>query len=79
MYDFRHHTAHSQLYKVPYHPKYRRLFSDAFDAYLEVIRVIGKRVRVVLGHNSPDWRVLNACPACSYEVSFSLCLSLIHR
>ena len=58
----------SQFIKVPYRPKYRRLFSDAFDAYLEVIRVVDKRVKVALSHDSPNWRVLNACPACCYEV-----------
>ena len=54
--------------KIPYRPKYRRLFSDAFDVYLEVIRVVDERVKVALGHDGPNWRVLNACPACSYEV-----------
>ena len=55
-------------FKVPYHPKYRRLFSDAFDIYLEVVRAVDKLVKVALGHHSENWRVLNACPACSYEV-----------
>lgn len=56
------------MQKIPYRPKYRRLFSDAFDAYLEIIRVVDARVKVALGHDGPNWRVLNACPACSYEV-----------
>ena len=54
--------------KIPYRPKYRRLFSDAFDVYLEVIRVVDERVKAALGHDGPNWCVLNACPACSYEV-----------
>lgn len=44
------------------------MFADAFDIYLEVIRVIDDRVKEALGQDGPDWRVLNACPACSYEV-----------
>lgn len=54
--------------KIPYRPKYRRFFSNAFDTYLEVLGVVDKRVKEALGHGSPNWRVLNACPACSYEV-----------
>jgi len=54
--------------QIPYRPKYRRVFSDAFDVFLEIIRIVDDRVKVALGQDSPDWRVLNACPACSYEV-----------
>ena len=54
--------------QIPYRPRYRRVFADAFDIYLEVIRVVDSRVKVALGQDDPDWRVLNACPACSYEV-----------
>jgi hypothetical protein len=39
--------------------------------YLEVIGTVGKLVKAALGQDSPDWRVLNACPACSYEVFLS--------
>ena len=54
--------------QIPYRPKYRRVFADAFDVYLEIVRTVDKRVKAALGQDSPDWRVLNACPACSYEV-----------
>ena len=33
-----------------------------------MIRVVDDRVKAALGQDGPDWRVLNACPACSYEV-----------
>jgi len=54
--------------QIPYRPKYRCVFSDAFDVFLEIIRIVDDRVKVALGQDSPDWRVLNTCPACSYEV-----------
>ena len=60
------------LQKIPYRPKYRHLFLDAFDAYLEVIRAVDKLIKAALGHDTPNWRVLNACPACSYKVCVSL-------
>ncbi|KAF9789733.1 hypothetical protein BJ322DRAFT_1001037 [Thelephora terrestris] len=56
------------LYMIPYRPRYRRFFSDAFDAYLEVTRAVDKLVKAALAHDTPNWRVLNACPACSYEL-----------
>ena len=58
----------SPLKQIPYRPRYRRMFADAFDVYLEIIRIIDKHVKAALGQDGPDWRVLNACPACSYEV-----------
>jgi len=64
--------------KIPYRPKYRRLFSDAFDVYLEIIRVVDARVKAALGHDSPDWRVLNACPACSYEVCTGMHATILY-
>ena len=64
--------------KIPYRPKYRRLFSDGFDVYLEIIRVVDARVKAALGHDSPDWRVLNTCPACSYEVRTSLHAAIVY-
>ena len=44
------------------------MFADAFDVYLEIIRIVDKRVKAALGRDGPDWRVLNVCPACSFEV-----------
>ena len=62
------HTPTHCVEQIPYHRKYRRLFGDAFDIYLEVIKVVNNRVKAALGRDAPNWRVLNACPACTYEV-----------
>ncbi|KAG1798277.1 uncharacterized protein HD556DRAFT_1221805, partial [Suillus plorans] len=42
----------------------------AFDVYLEVQCHVDARVDSVLGHDSPNWHMLNACPACHYEVNY---------
>jgi hypothetical protein len=43
-------------------------FSIAFDVYLAIRAVVDKRVQVVLGHDTPDWRLKNACPPCLYKL-----------
>ena len=57
--------------QIPYRRRYRRLFGDAFDTYLEIIRIVEKCVKGALGQDAPNWQVLNACPACAYEVRFN--------
>lgn len=56
--------------KVPYTRTYRNALSNAFDIYLSITRSVATSVRKELGHDGPNWRVLNACPPCSYKVSF---------
>ncbi|KAJ3831878.1 hypothetical protein F5878DRAFT_654758 [Lentinula raphanica] len=55
-------------YSVPYRRSHRADLSNAFDIYLTIQRNLQKRVAEELGHTSPDYRVLNSCPACCYEV-----------
>ncbi|KAI9059666.1 hypothetical protein FKP32DRAFT_1614124 [Trametes sanguinea] len=55
-------------YALPYRRRYRAALSDCFDVYLAILRVIDKRVQQALKRDSPDWRVMNACPACCYEL-----------
>ncbi|GBE85813.1 hypothetical protein SCP_0803350 [Sparassis crispa] len=55
-------------YAIPYRRRYHSALSDAFDIYLSIHCVIDKRVQAELGRGTPDWRVLNACPACCYEL-----------
>ncbi|THV01845.1 hypothetical protein K435DRAFT_654524 [Dendrothele bispora CBS 962.96] len=56
------------LYKTPYRRGYRSALSDAFDIYLAILRKVDGRVSQELGHDGPDYRVKNACPACCYEL-----------
>ncbi|KAK7041699.1 hypothetical protein VNI00_008988 [Paramarasmius palmivorus] len=43
-------------------------FSQAYDVYLEVKRRVKTQVMTALGRSDPNWRMLNCCPACQYEV-----------
>ncbi|KAJ8073036.1 hypothetical protein PM082_019904 [Marasmius tenuissimus] len=43
-------------------------FSSSFDAFIAVKNRIRKKVKVFLRRDQPDWRSLNACPACQYPV-----------
>ncbi|KAG6876186.1 hypothetical protein C0992_000548 [Termitomyces sp. T32_za158] len=54
------------LYKIPYRRKYRDMLADAFDVYLHILRIIDTRVAKELGRDGENWRVLNACPPCTY-------------
>jgi hypothetical protein len=53
---------------LPFRSEWRRAFRDAFEIYLAVIRRIESRVKAALGRDTPNWRVLNSCPACMYEL-----------
>ncbi|KAJ3551111.1 hypothetical protein NM688_g4924 [Phlebia brevispora] len=55
-------------YMRPYKRHYRTLLGDAFDVYLSILREVDKRVQAALGHDTPNWRVLNSCPACCYKL-----------
>jgi hypothetical protein len=56
------------LCKVPFRRWYRAVLADAFDLYLSILRTIDTQVSEALGRNAPDWRALNSCPPCGYEV-----------
>ncbi|TFY56283.1 hypothetical protein EVJ58_g7737 [Rhodofomes roseus] len=55
-------------YKIPFRRRFRLAVADAYDVYLGIIRAVRSRVRAALAEDGPNWRVLNACPACSFEL-----------
>ncbi|KAG2101883.1 uncharacterized protein F5147DRAFT_746939 [Suillus discolor] len=55
-------------YSIPFHRMYCTILSEMFDIYLSILQDVDRQVSVALGRDSPDWRVLNACPPCSYEL-----------
>ncbi|KAG6819075.1 hypothetical protein H0H93_015744, partial [Arthromyces matolae] len=65
------------LYSQPYRRRYRIALSDAFDNYLAIRRNVDARVAKFLGQDSPNYRVLHACPPCNYELQDEP--SLIYR
>lgn len=40
----------------------------AFDVYLEILHRVDILVNEALGHQGPNWRMLNVCPPCTYEL-----------
>ncbi|KAG1887413.1 uncharacterized protein F5891DRAFT_967298 [Suillus fuscotomentosus] len=55
-------------YKVPYKRRWRTVLADAFDTYLAILRQVEQRVNAALGRSTPNWRILNSCPPCTYEL-----------
>ncbi|KAF9030670.1 hypothetical protein BDP27DRAFT_1246108 [Rhodocollybia butyracea] len=56
------------LHSKPYRRTYRTALSDTFDIYLAMLRKVDSRVARELGHDSPNYRALNSCPPCTYEL-----------
>ena len=52
----------------PYQPGIRDQISNGWDAYLSITREVQRRLDVALGRDMPNWRALNSCPCCQYEV-----------
>jgi hypothetical protein len=55
-------------FQYTYHSSYCEQLDIAFDAYLDILQCIKVDVNVALVHDTPNWRALNACPSCNYEV-----------
>ncbi|KAK7447347.1 hypothetical protein VKT23_014057 [Stygiomarasmius scandens] len=55
-------------YGIPYCRFHRIAISNCFDIFLELRCKVDKRVAAVLGHDTPNYRVLNSCPACTYKL-----------
>jgi hypothetical protein len=43
-------------------------FSVIYDLYLEILYRVDKRVNQELGRTTDNWRLLNSCPPCMYEL-----------
>ncbi|KAF8587113.1 hypothetical protein K439DRAFT_1614546 [Ramaria rubella] len=44
-------------------------FSNVFDTYLDIIWREDHTIKVQLGHESPNWQILHACPPCQYKLA----------
>ncbi|TFK46595.1 hypothetical protein OE88DRAFT_1638090, partial [Heliocybe sulcata] len=56
------------MHNVPYHRYLADQYSMAYDVYLEILHRVDIRVKKAMQHDSPDWRLKNACPACFYKL-----------
>ncbi|KAG1783913.1 hypothetical protein EV702DRAFT_958142 [Suillus placidus] len=56
------------LHDIPYRPYLTTQLSGAFDVYLQILQRINQRLCTALKCDTPNWRLLNACPACFYKL-----------
>ncbi|KAG8704171.1 hypothetical protein FRC08_002384 [Ceratobasidium sp. 394] len=61
--------AFCDLRNVPYKKHFRTQLASALDAYLLIQRRVQHRLDIALGRDTPDWRMLNSCPACNYTLA----------
>ncbi|KAJ7575837.1 hypothetical protein C8J56DRAFT_1007569 [Mycena floridula] len=55
-------------YAIPYQRSIRKIMADTFDIYLSLLCMLGARISAALGHDDPDYRAKNSCPACTYKL-----------
>jgi hypothetical protein len=62
----------------PYKPSLRDQIANGWDAYLSITRNVQQQLDGVLGRDTPNWRALNSCPCCHYEVRhiYANCISI---
>ena len=54
----------------------------AYDVYLAIQRRVHLKIQAALGHNTPNYLLLNVCPACFYkledepELEFSMFIAM---
>ncbi|KAG1765191.1 hypothetical protein EV702DRAFT_944565, partial [Suillus placidus] len=53
---------------IPYRPYLMTQLSAAFDVYLQILQHIDQRLSTALKRDTPNWRLLNTCPACFYKL-----------
>lgn len=58
----------TDLFQVTYNRTLEVQFSIAYDVYLEILRHVDSRVDAVLGHDTENWQMLNACAPCLYKL-----------
>ncbi|KAI6100661.1 hypothetical protein EV401DRAFT_1877468, partial [Pisolithus croceorrhizus] len=63
-----HFRSSRHMFHVQYHPYLTHLFSIALDIYLQMCLVVSDLVLKALCRDTPDWRLRNSCPACTYTL-----------
>ncbi|KAJ7160682.1 hypothetical protein C8R43DRAFT_1086815 [Mycena crocata] len=58
----------SDLHSEAFKPYSAEQFTICFDLYLEILKTVDERVKKVLGRDTPDWRLKNCCPSCTYKL-----------
>ncbi|KAK7031920.1 hypothetical protein R3P38DRAFT_3313830 [Favolaschia claudopus] len=58
----------ADLSRKPYNSSVTHHFTNCFDLYQEILDVVDSRVKQALKRDSPNWRLKNCCPACTYDL-----------
>jgi len=56
------------LHGIVFRPYLSQQFSICYDLYLQIREEVKLRVDAALNRNSDNWRLRNACPACTYKL-----------
>lgn len=56
------------MLQILYWSYFNTQFSDTYDVYLEIIHCVDNLINEVLGHNTPNWRLLDSCPCCFHKL-----------
>lgn len=56
------------LHNLPFRPYFEQQFSICYDVYLQVREEVRTRTLAVLGRTTHNWRLRNACSACTYKL-----------
>ncbi|KIO19279.1 hypothetical protein M407DRAFT_11467 [Tulasnella calospora MUT 4182] len=51
-----------------YHAELATPFAEALDVYLAILRIVDSQVAKALNRDSPQWRINNVCPPCTYKL-----------
>ena len=60
--------------QVPFRQYLCEQFLAAYNVYLEILHHVDMCVNVALHRDTPNWRLLNACPPCFYQLKEELSL-----
>jgi hypothetical protein len=73
-------VLHAKHIQIEFHWHLSRQFSIALDIYLQIQWVVASLVTESLQHDSPDWRLKHACPACTYILTNEeqLCFKILY-
>ncbi|KZT31847.1 hypothetical protein SISSUDRAFT_974542, partial [Sistotremastrum suecicum HHB10207 ss-3] len=66
------------LHKRAYEPHFRVQFSEAFDVFLHILRIVEQRINEALGRDEPMWRLKHSCPPCTYKTQNEAPLRFSH-
>ena len=56
------------IFQVPYRTYLTKQLSVAYDVYLEILHCVDNQLKKAMGRDTPNWQLLNACPACCYKL-----------